>query len=118
MEQYGVPDLRRRASAPSGPNGRQSSLHLSRAEPRVSRRLRCTVATLPGMGYIDDRDVTASDCGAKETVRILDKGDRHSGSYWQTPGLKGFDVRVLEQRPNGQTLVAACRACSATADVN
>lgn len=74
------------------------------------------------MGIIDTTHYTiqCESCGNAETTKIHDKGDRHSGSYWQSEGkLEGFDsswtqkTRMEEPR----FVSATCKKCGGSAKV-
>ncbi len=74
------------------------------------------------MGYIDKvtYNINCPNCGAQETVKILDKGNRYSGSDWQSgPSLSSFNVSWTQadfSEPEISTI--SCKQCGTKPEID
>lgn len=72
------------------------------------------------MGIIDAANVTATcaDCSSSETARVLDKGDRYSGSWWGVPSFQGFDIGVASKKAPHPDYSGSCKGCGGPAGID
>ncbi|MBB3092144.1 hypothetical protein [Nocardioides albus] len=71
------------------------------------------------MGTIDSATITLTcpSCGKAESDRVLDKGSGWSGSHWQAPTFRQFDVTLTGNAKDEYVVAGTCPQCQVTATV-
>lgn len=74
------------------------------------------------MGILDTNNYTVkcATCGAIGHAKVHDKGNRFSGSHWQSRGhFEGFESVWHQDKPSNEpTLISAtCNACGGEASI-
>lgn len=72
------------------------------------------------MGIIDTATITLTcpDCGSVEPSRIRDKGNGYSGSSWETPSFRKFDVSISGSPKTDFDVTGKCSDCGVDAVVS